>query len=189
MDKTVVKEKKTRCIPTKKLVYTAMMTAIMAVLSQVAFPLPSGVPLTLQTFAVSLCGYFGGIWGVVAVVIYLALGAVGVPVFANFKGGFAAIAGVTGGFLVGFIFLALTCAIKLKFKNEILNSVLRILLGCVGVLICHLLGILWYAYQSGNGYVASFLTVSAPYLLKDFVSVVLAYIFTALLNKRTKLAL
>lgn len=189
MDKTVVKEKKNRRIPTRKLVYTAMMTAIIAVLSQVAFPLPSGIPVTLQTFAVSLCGYFGGIWGVVAVVIYLALGAVGVPVFANFKGGFAAIAGVTGGFLVGFIPFALTCAIKPKLKNEILNSLLRILLGCVGVLICHLFGTWWYSYQSGNGFVASLLTVSVPFLPKDVFSVVLAYIFSALLNKRTRLAL
>ena len=87
---SALNERTKKTIPIKKLVYTGMMTAITVVTSQIAFPLPSGIPVTLQTFSVSFCGYFGGFWGVAAVGVYLLLGLVGVPVFANFKGGFSA---------------------------------------------------------------------------------------------------
>ena len=185
MDKTVVK--KNRRIPTKKLVYTALMTALIAVLSQVSFPLPSGVPVTLQTFAVAFSGYFCGIWGAVALLIYLALGAVGVPVFSSFKGGFSALIGLTGGFLVGFIPFVLACSIRIKTKNEISNGILRVIFGLIGLIICHLFGAWWFGYQSGNGFTKSLLLVSVPYIAKDVISVVGAYLFNVLLKKRTKL--
>ena len=187
MDKTVVKKRGR--IPVKKLVYTGMLAAIVAVLSQISFPLPSGVPVTLQTFAVAFSGYFGGAWGILALLIYLALGAVGVPVFASFKGGFSVFVGPTGGFLIGFIPFVITCAIKIKVKNGVLNAVLRILIGCVGLAICHLFGAWWFGYHSGNGFAKSLLTVSVPYIAKDVLSVVGAYFFTELLKKRTKLGL
>ena len=77
--------KKTR---TQKMILAALFTAVIAVLSQTAIPTPFDVPLTLQTFAVALCGYTLGIkWGVASVAAYILLGAVGVPVFSGFKGG------------------------------------------------------------------------------------------------------
>ena len=70
------------------MVQIAMFTAVVAVLSQIAIPMPSGVPVTLQTLAVALCGYvLGSKKGAVSLLVYALLGAVGAPVFANFKGG------------------------------------------------------------------------------------------------------
>ena len=76
------------------------MTAIIAVLSQITIPLPTHVPVTLQTFAVALAGYFLG-WkgGAVSALVYGLLGAIGVPVFAGWSGGFSVIVGYTGGFI------------------------------------------------------------------------------------------
>ena len=72
----------------KTIVLTGMMAAILAVLSQISIPLPSGVPITMQTFAVALAGFTLGIWqGSASVLIYLLLGLIGVPVFAGFSGG------------------------------------------------------------------------------------------------------
>ena len=69
----------------KDIVLTAVFSAVLAALSQVAFPLPFGVSLTLQTFAAALCGYcLSGFLGVISVIVYIALGAVGVPVFSSF---------------------------------------------------------------------------------------------------------
>lgn len=190
MEKTIVnakKPKKTeRLARTQKICYCALMTAIIAALSQVAFPLPSGVPVTLQTFAVALCGYFGGVWGAAACCIYLLLGLVGVPVFANFKGGISAITGLTGGFLVGFVPMILLCCIPTKFTKPLFNAIVRILLGCVGLVICHLLGAWWFSYQSGNDFVPSVLLVSVPYLAKDVVSVAAGYFIAEILKKRVK---
>lgn len=181
---TVRTEKSKARIQTRKLVFTALLAAIVAALSQVAFPLPSGVPVTLQTFAIALCGYFGGIWGALAVCVYLLLGLVGVPVFANFKGGISAIIGPTGGFLVGFLPMVLLCCINFKKLKPVANTVLRIVLGIVGLAILHLFGAWWFSYQSGNGFTKSLLLVSVPYLVKDVASVVGGYFFSVLLKKK-----
>ena len=171
-------------VPVKKLVYAGLLAAIIVVMSQIAFPLPSGVPVTLQTFAVSFSGFFGGLWGVVAVGVYLLLGLVGVPVFANFKGGFSAFAGVTGGYLVGFIPFAVLCAIPIKLKNEVARAVVKIALGLVGMMLCHLFGALWFGVFSGCGFQKAFLTASVPYLLKDVLSVAAGYFSSTFLQRR-----
>lgn len=171
---------------TRKIVYCAVLTALIAALSQVAFPLPTGIPVTLQTFAVALAGYFGGLWGVAAVLIYLLLGLCGVPVFANFKGGIGAIAGLTGGFLVGFIPFVLTCCVKFKAKTPLLNGIFGVAAGCVGLVICHLFGTWWFSFQSGNGFLHSLLIVSVPYLLKDVVSIIFGYLLAEVLKSRLK---
>ena len=88
---------------TRKLVYVALFAALTAVLSQISIPLPSGVPLTLQTFAVAFAGFFlGWKYGLAAIGVYVALGACGAPVFAGFTGGAYKLIGVTGGFIWGF---------------------------------------------------------------------------------------
>lgn len=68
------------------IVMVGVFAAVLAVLSQISFPLPSDIPVTLQTFAVALCGYaLGCKRGTLAVLVYIVLGAVGLPVFANFS--------------------------------------------------------------------------------------------------------
>ena len=157
-------------IKTIDLVSTALFAAIIAVMSQISIPTPFGVPVSLQTFAVALCGYFlGAKKGTAAVLVWIAVGAVGVPVFAGFKGGFAALLGITGGFIYGFIPLVLLCGIELKHKP------LRIVFGAAGMILCHLCGALQYALLMGIDILQSLLTVSVPFLAKDIVSIVLAY--------------
>ncbi len=81
----------------------AIMTAITAVMAQISIPLPMMVPMTMQTFAVTLAGIIlGAKCGSIAMGVYLLLGAVGVPVFSGFKGGLQSLIGPTGGFLLSF---------------------------------------------------------------------------------------
>ena len=95
----------------------AMFAAILAVCSQIAIPLPSGVPVTLQTFAVGLVGYaLGAKQGPVAVLVWCAIGLVGAPVFSNFMGGPAVLFGKTGGFIYGFLPMALLCGLAAEKK-------------------------------------------------------------------------
>lgn len=169
-------------IKTVDLVMIGAFAALIGVLSQIAVPMPTGVPVTLQTFAVALCGYFlGAKKGVTTVIVYILLGAVGVPVFTGFKGGFACIGGLTGGFIYGFLAMALLCGLPLK------NKPLRIVFGMAGIILLHFFGVLQYSLLTENGFIQSFLLVSAPYLIKDFVSVVLGY-FGALAVGRIKAA-
>lgn len=167
----------------KRMTRIALMTAVLAVAAQIAIPLPSGVPATLQTLAVALCGYVLGVRsGLVAVGVYLLLGAVGVPVFAAFTGGFQRFAGATGGFLWGFLPLAALCGLG-KGKPAFLS----ILMGMLGLLLCHTLGIAQFALLGKTGFRASATLLSLPFLPKDAFSVTGGYALARLLNKRTAL--
>lgn len=87
--------------------FIAIMTAITAVMAQISIPLPMMVPMTMQTFAVTLAGILlGAKRGAVSMVIYLLLGAAGGPVFTGLKGGLQSLVGPTGGFLLSFPIMA-----------------------------------------------------------------------------------
>ena len=120
--------------------------------------------------------------GTASIGVYILLGAVGVPVFANFKGGLGALIGITGGFIFGFILLALFCGLPGK------RSVYRVFFGIIGLALCHLVGVFQYSVISHSPFLASFLRMSAPYLLKDVISVAGAYLCSVLIGKALKKA-
>ncbi len=160
-------------ISTKTIVMVGMFTAVLSVLSILTIPMPTGVPVTLQTFAVALCGCVLG-WkrGLSSVVIYLMLGTVGVPVFAGMTGGPSWLASFSGGFLWGFLFLSALCGVGMMQKNIIL----RLLFGLAGLAICHLLGVIQFSMVASSAIPVSFMTVSVPYIVKDVISVVGAFL-------------
>ena len=93
---------------TAALTLSAVFTAVIAVCSQISIPLPVGIPITLQTFAVALCGFTLPLpCALASIGVYIALGAVGAPVFSSFGGGIGVLIGKTGGFIFGFIAMTL----------------------------------------------------------------------------------
>ena len=158
-------------LSTKTIVTVGMFTAVLSVLSILAIPMPSGVPVTLQTFAMAICGYVLG-WkrGTAATLLYILVGTVGIPVFAGMTGGPNRLIGPTGGFIWGFIFLTMLCGLAAMQRNILC----RIIIGLAGLAICHVLGALQYAVVASVPLPASFLTVSVPYLIKDVISVLAA---------------
>lgn len=165
---------------TKSLTKISVFSAILAVLSIVSIPTPFGVPLTLQTFAMAFVGFMlGKKDGAISVLIYIILGAIGVPVFAGMSGGFSHLLGASGGFIWGFLFLAF-------FSGFNKNSVISIIFSLIGLFICHILGILQFSFVTKTPIISSFLTVSLPYILKDIISIFLAYICKNLLKKHLK---
>ncbi len=148
---------------------------LLAVSAQISIPLPGGVPMTLQTFALAFFGYtLSKKCGIGAVITYLLFGVVGVPVFTGSNFGTSAVFGITGGFLIGFVFLVWFCN---KAKNS-KYIVLKIGLSAIGIMICHLLGVLQYSFLTGLNLLQAFLLVSLPFLLKDSFSVILAYMIS-----------
>ena len=170
---TIREEKVKKKISVQHMVLVGMFTAVLAVMSQLSIPLPSGVPMTLQVFAVTLVGLLLG-WklGVITVLIYILVGASGAPVFANFKGGLGAITGFSGGFLWGFIFLALFSGLAVKLSNRVLGFMVVI----AGILLCYLCGFVQFSILSGTSFGEVVKTMTVLYLPKDVVSVVAAYI-------------
>ena len=91
---------------TYDMVYIAIFAVLMAICSWISIPM--AVPFTLQTFGVFMAvGILGGKRGTFAVLIYIILGAIGVPVFAGFSGGIGVLLSSTGGYIIGFLFSAL----------------------------------------------------------------------------------
>ncbi len=150
------------------LVYTAMMTAVLSVLSLIRIPTPTGVPFTLQTFAAALSGFLlGWKYGAVSILLYLFHGAMGIPVFSGMTAGPGVLFGVTGGFLWGFLPLSLLCGLGLKKGYTRFTP----LFGISGLLCCHIAGVLQFSFVTDRSPLESAVLVSLPYLLKDILSV------------------
>lgn len=151
------------------IVTCAVLAAVLSVSAQVSIPLPSGIPVTLQTFAVALCASLGGLFaGTVSVLVYILLGSFGLPVFSSFRGGLSIVLGPTGGFIIGFLPFAVLCGLDIK------NRFAKTAVSVSGLLICHLLGIIQYAVLSKTGFVQSMMIVSLPFIVKDIISVAAA---------------
>lgn len=119
-------------LTTKDMCGIAIMTAITAVFSQISIPMPLGVPMTMQTFAVTLAGVIlGAKNGAVSMAVYLLLGAVGVPVFAGFRGGVQSLVGPTGGFLLSFPLMAFLIGTGVKLRKKKGMFLLFLVLGTV----------------------------------------------------------
>ena len=122
--------------------------------------MPYGVPLTLQTFAIPLSGVVLGMKnGTIATVVYILLGAIGVPVFAGFTGGVGIVFGRTGGFILSFPLMSFTAGIGVKKNHAWL--VLWLL---VGTLINFACGMLMFNAVTAIGLVLSFSYVVVPFL-------------------------
>ena len=156
-----------------------VFVALFAVVSQISIPMPFFVPLTLQTLIFPLAAFvLGTKKSIIAVLVYIMLGFIGVPVFAGFGGGIVALLGYTGGFIWGFFPLVFLCAIG---KGKI-----KILFCALGLILCHLIGVVWYSFASKNGIIISFFTMSLPYIFKDAALMAFAYFLSSMINKRIK---
>ena len=185
-----IRSPETGRLKTLTLVLPALFAALTAICSWVT--IPSTVPFTLQTFAVFLAlGVLGGKLGSVSVVVYILLGAVGLPVFSGFKGGFGVILGTTGGYIVGFVLL--TCAYWLMtsvFGNKIIVRVVGMLLGLA---LCYAFGTIWFitVYTRSTGAVSISAALGwcvVPFIIPDLIKLTLAVIISQRLNKVLKLS-
>lgn len=166
---------------TRKMLFSALFTGIITVISQIY--LPFAVPVTFQIFAVCLSGYvLGAKWGMASVLVYIILGSVGLPVFSGFKGGFGVLFEATGGFIIGFIPLVFLCGISEKMKRKAIT----ITISLVGLLICHLLGVIQFSLVTDADFLVSLLTVSLPYFMKDSILMLVANLISENINKKIR---
>ena len=163
-------------IRTKQMVLIALMTAVTCVLGPLSIPLPfSPVPISLTNFAIFLAIFILGMKnGTISFIIYLLLGAIGVPVFSSFRGGLQVLAGPTGGYLIGFIFLALIMGFALDhFDRKLVPTIIGMI---IGMAICYIFGTAWLAGQLGMSFVAALGIGVIPYLPGDTAKIIIAII-------------
>ena len=174
---------------TKELVYVALCAVIIAICSWIS--IPTAVPFTLQTFGIYLSiSVLGGKLGTISFLIYLALGAIGLPVFAGFKSGFAAITGPTGGYLLGFLATALIMWGFEKFFGK--NKVSFIISAIIGLVACYALGTIWFmkVFSSANGAIGLGATLGMcviPFIIPDLIKLVAAYLIGSKISAISKL--
>ena len=173
-------------------VYDLVMVALFAALIAVCawITIPGAVPFTLQTMGVFLAvGLLGGKRGTAAVLVYILLGAVGMPVFSGFSCGVGRLLGTTGGYIIGFLVAALAMwameAIFGKAKWVLPVSML------LGLLLCYAFGTAWflvlYTQTKGAISVASVLSMCVvPFIIPDLLKIALALLLTSRLSKFIK---
>ena len=147
MEKTTAKH-----MSTAQMTVTALMTAITCILAPMALPIPiSPVPISLTNLVIFFMAYILGMkLSVASYVLYLLLGTVGLPVFSGFSGGVGKLLGPTGGYLIGFIFLAAIAGFFVeKFPAKIYMHVVGMI---IGMAICYIFGTAWLAGQLGMSF-------------------------------------
>ena len=170
---------------TRDICYIAIFTAIIAVLSQLSIPMPAGVPMTLQTFIIPLAGVvLGTKRGTIATLVYVLLGAAGVPVFSGFSGGIGVVLGVTGGFIVSFPIMAAASGMGAAAfygasgtdggRAPAFRRYALLLSGLIaGALINYVVGMLWFSVAADTPIGRSFVLVVLPFLPTTVVKIAL----------------
>ena len=172
---------------TKNLIRSALCAAVIAVCAWLT--VPSVVPFTMQTFAVFLTLWvLGGGYGTLAIAVYLLLGAVGVSVFSGFRGGFGALLGATGGYMLGFLATGGVYWAAEALLGKRLGT--RIAALVIGLLLCYAFGTAWfcavYARTSGAIGVGTALSWCVlPFLLPDALKLALAVLIGTRIEKGT----
>ena len=169
----------TRALLARRIVAVGLGALIVAVSAQIVVPVPfSPVPMTLQPLAVLVVGgLLGGAAGLGALLLYIALGIAGLPVFAAGGSGLARLLGPTGGYLLAFPVAAWTTGIvtsSLPGMNRDSAGALRVLMACaLGMVIIHLGGVAQLALLGGDPSLA-FRMGFVPFLTGDLIKVGLA---------------
>ena len=172
--------KKMYSIRTKDIALIALFTALLAVCSWIS--VPTAIPFTMQTFGVFLTiGLLGGKRGTAAILTYLLLGAVGLPVFSGFTGGIGHILGPTGGYIIGFILTALL----MWLAEALMGKSLKVLASSMiaGLIICYAFGTAWFiiVYTKNTGEIGLMTALGwcvFPYIIPDVIKIILAVVLT-----------
>ena len=164
----------------RDLCYAATGSALLAVCAWLSVPFT--IPFTLQSFGVCLLAALLGLRrGTLAVLIYLLLGAAGLPVFSGFSGGFQKLAGVTGGYLLGYLpcaFLTGLGAEKAAGRKWFLPALMA-----AGTLVLYMLGTAWFMAQTGHALGGALSMCVLPFLPGDAAKIAAASLLAAPVRK------
>lgn len=198
---------------TASLVLCGLFAALTAICAYINIPLGfTPIPMNLAMLAVFLSGgILGKKYGTVSIIVYVLMGAAGLPVFAGFQSGLAVIVGPTGGFLAGYIATAFIVGFSLDIyeKRHTMSqnphrsggtshalcqtphaSKRRKLALCItsmflGLIVCYALGTLWFMLLTGTGLYASLAACVLPFIPGDIIKIIAASLLTIRLRHLT----
>ncbi len=170
-------------LTTKEMVLIAMFAAIFCILGPISIPI-GPIPVSLTNFVIYISIYIlSARNATISCLIYLLIGAAGLPVFSGYTGGAGKLFGVTGGYLLGFIFTTIISGVIVsKFYNNKIISILGMILG---LFVTYAFGTLWFAFLNGDKSVYEILKLCViPFVLIDIVKIIVASIIGPILKSK-----
>ena len=166
---------------TRDICMMALFTAFTAVMAQISVPMPLGVPMTMQTFAIMLAGMvLGARKGFVSVLVYVLLGIVGVPVFAKLSGGLGIVFGPTGGFILSFPLMAWIVGLGAERGGAAAVTVGLI----AGTVVNYAGGMLMFCLFTGQSMETAFMACVFPFIPTGVIKAVMAALIGMKLRAR-----
>ena len=170
---------------TYDIVYIGLFAVLIAICSWIS--IPATVPFTLQTLGVFLTvSMLGGRRGTLSVLVYILLGAIGLPVFSGFTGGIGILLGNTGGYIIGFLFSALTMWLISHLAGS--GRIVQAFSMLAGLLVCYAFGTAWFmiVYTRGNGPVSLAVVLGwcvIPFIIPDLIKIAVALLIGSRIRK------
>ena len=174
---------------TKSKVYPLAMTAVMAAVTCVLGPMsiPIGpVPISFTNLVIYFTLYLLG-WkrASVSYIVYMLIGMVGVPVFSGFAGGLGKLAGPTGGYIIGFLPMAVIAGLVIDHTRSRLLQLLGMILGTA---VCYAMGTAWFCFSTNTGLMAALWMCVIPFIAGDLVKMALAMTMGPMIRGRLEKA-
>lgn len=175
-------------IGSRQLALVSLMTAVVCILGPISLAIPiSPIPISLGSMAVYfVVSVLGRRLGFLSIVIYELLGLIGLPVFTGFTGGAGKLFGPTGGYLIGYLFMALICGYFVDKRGNSLPACFAGML--LGTIVCYLFGTLWLSFQASLSFSAAFAAGVLPFIPFDLIKLILAMMLGRQLRKQLKKA-
>lgn len=177
-----MKDEKRSVFTVREMVFTAICAALICILAPISVPV-GAIPISLGTFAIYFsAALLGGKRGTAAVIVYIMLGMVGLPIFSSMRGGIAVLLGATGGYIIGYIPLALLTGVFSDIRSK-MNWTMPV--GMVlGTAALYTFGTAWYIIMTGSTLAAALTACVVPFLVFDAVKMVLAALLASVLRSR-----
>ena len=162
---------------------TALMAAVTCILAPLSIPI-GPVPISFTNLAIYLSLYLlGGKRGTLAILVYVLLGAVGVPVFAGFSGGIGALLGNAGGYIIGFIVMAVIAGLVIDNCHKPWIQLIGMI---VGTIVCYLFGTIWFCIVADYTFKAALAVCVIPFIPADLIKMIIAMIIGPMIKKRIR---
>mgnify|MGYP004703849605 CR=1 FL=1 len=182
MQQAAVAAKKSK-MSVRDICYAGLFAAVIAVMAQISIPMPLGVPMTMQTFAITLAAVvLGAKLSALSSLIYLILGAVGIPVLANFSGGFEKFVGPTGGFLISFPLMAFIIGWGAEHYKD--SKALYVLALVAGTVVNYVVGVALFCAVTKGSVATGISACVLPFIPTAIIKAVLATVIGFAIKKR-----
>lgn len=173
----------------KSMVLVSLFVALMCILAPLTLPI-GPIPISLTGLILFFYIYLIG-WkrSLVVYLIYLMMGVIGLPVFSGFESGVAKLAGPTGGYLVGFVFMTIVSGvlIQIKAKKEWQKKLVGFVGMLIGTIVNYMFGTAWFCFITDTAIWPALMVCVFPFLIGDFIKIVFALSVAPIVAKQIML--